>query len=266
VYARRVATKLLDDEALERVCEVVPRGPKPDYRSGRHAVEVKRLTSPSAASFRTARDRFLPEAVQPVTGLQHLWLVFLDISEAHASFRGGIPTPQAKVLVKELGSLLRAFETDGIMDAGGRPEVHRLTGGYTCAAVPVSPNGTPGIMFSTAVGTRRTTNIDLDVVEFLQDWLDSPESTNLRESLAGEPLWRVAVLIADSGGPASGMLRTLMDTTDGPVVPKAELRLPPEIGSLILVAGNDVLDFGLADGWRRRSATSLVPFGTEPGG
>ena len=71
----------------------------------------------------------------------------------------------------------------------------------------------PGILLiGHGYGHERTTDIETDVVAFLQDWLSSSHADNARQSLAGENGVRCAVLVASMDGPASAMIRTLGKT------------------------------------------------------
>src|ERR1700680_503895 len=67
----------------------------------------------------------------------------------------------------------------------------------------VMPKGAfpPGILLiGHGYGHERTTDIETDVVAFLQDWLSSSHADNARQSLAGENGVRCAVLVASMDG------------------------------------------------------------------
>jgi hypothetical protein len=114
----------------------------------------------------------------------------------------------------------------------------------------------PGILLSGSIGEQsRTTGLDYDVTAFLQDWLDSNEATNARQSLAARVAVHVLVLIASPDGPAAGLIHTLQETPGE--VPAAALRLPDDVDVLIVATNTDVLRFTASDGWSRDTAPSL---------
>lgn len=103
-------------------------------------------------------------------------------------------------MIDDLAVELRRFEADGQTDGGRDPEVRRLTHSWTCSAIPNSQRGS-GIIISESHGSSRSTDIDIDGVEFVGKWLSSDYADNLRASLLKEAGQRIAVLVADSSGP-----------------------------------------------------------------
>lgn len=245
--------------AFERVCEQAPRGPKPDYRSApdgrRVAVEVKRLTSGAMQRHHAHSARYLSEddPFHSVPSLHCTWLVFIDTTSARETFGNDASAPRLETLIDDLVVELRRLEADGQTEGGRDPAVRRLTHSWTCSAIRNSPRG-PGIIISESHGGTRSTDIDIDVVEFIGKWLLSAYADNLRASLLEEAGQRIAVLVADTSGPGGGMIRTLWEDE---TCPKQPLPLPVEIDALVLIAGGHVLDFGFVDGWRRRTLESL---------
>jgi hypothetical protein len=114
----------------------------------------------------------------------------------------------------------------------------------------------PGILLiGHGYGHERTTDIETDVVAFLQDWLSSSHADNARQSLAGENGVRCAVLVASMDGPASAMIRTLGESSGTAL--RTPLRRPDQIDAVVIITDDEILDYGLADGWGRRTIVSL---------
>ncbi|NHE67814.1 hypothetical protein G9U53_26280 [Rhodococcus sp. D-46] len=240
---------------FERVCERSTPGPKPDYRTASSspkpsAVEVKQLTSAAVRRHRAGRDKHLgAEPFHPAPSLTRTWLVFLDTTDAHATFGADSHTPVLKTLLRKLIAELERLEGNGETDGGRDPAIRQLTHSWVCSTVPNSPLG-PGIITTDSHGTTRTTDLETDVVHFLSEWLNSDLAANLRSSLRTESGRRIAALIADSDGPAAGMIRTLYENDSTPSTP---LTLPAEIDAVILIAGTHVLDYDIDIGWQRRT-------------
>jgi hypothetical protein len=262
--ARDAAAAVLGDEDLIRVCEQETPEAKPDFRSCRHALEIKELTSQSLLKFFDARAKHLGEDDPrlPIEELTQVWMVWADVSDAIESFDGNTKTPRADSLIKSLTPLLKDLEARGVNDAFGDDRswfhITRLLGsGAHCSVVPdaVAAGMKPGIFLSVAHGHSRTMYLEDDVVTFLQGWLDSEYSTNARESLAREKRSRVVALVASIDGPAAAMLRTLSETA-GVAIP-TPLRLPSEIDALIVTTGQEVLHFDRGAGWSRHTSESL---------
>lgn len=261
-FARSIAAVVLNDSSLLRVCEVEPADEnKPDFRSERHAVEVKRLASPSLVSFQTAHDRHVGGTRHfTVPSLHRVWGVIPDVTTAAESF-DPTPTPSLKQMVRKLTPLLERLEarglTDALQDSWIAGEVASLTGQLSsCSVMPEAPWPGPGIVvFGYGHGHSRTTNLESDVVAFLQEWLSSSASENAKQSLANEgERHRVVVLVASPDGPSSGMVRTLSENPDTPL--QTPLRLPANIDALIVITPYEVLDYGLTDQWRRERLPS----------
>lgn len=265
ILAAAVVGALMGVAGLDRVCEQATAARKPDFRlfaEDKHAVfEVKRLTSGTMQRHIADRRRYLgTEPFHRVPSLRWTWLVFVDTSIARKTFDADSVSPRLDQLIRALTVELERLEAAGITDGGEDPLIRRLTHSWTCSAVPNSQRLGPGILISESHGGTRTTDLETDVVWFLIDWLGSDRADNLRASLDREPGRRIAVLVADTDGPAEGMIRTLGENNDCPVTP---LQMPAEIDVVILVAAGHVLDYGLDGGWRRRSLESLRVTGSE---
>lgn len=246
-YARDAVAAVLRDPNLIRVCEHESTGVKPDFRSTVHGVEVKQLTSPSLLQYYAAQAAHLDGPHHPTEGLKQVWLVFADVSEGIESFDKKTRTPRLDTLIDSLAPLLADLEDRGVADAFADelvwPRIKALLGFQAhCSALPDSAGRRPGIFFCTAHGHSRTTYLEDDVVGFLQQWLDSEHSVNARQSLAADTTTKgVLALVPNMEGPAASLLRTLAET-EGEAIPTA-LRLPPEIDSLVVATGREVLHF-----------------------
>lgn len=93
------------------------------------------------------------------------------------------------------------------------------------------------------------------VTAFLQDWLDSDQATNARQSLAGRAGIQVLVLMASPDGPASVLIHTLQAAPAKSPAPHSDL--PDDIDVLIVATNTDVLHFTPHDGWSRHDAPPL---------
>jgi hypothetical protein len=170
-HALNAAAAVLVDDELTRVCEQESSGVKPDFRSRRHALEVKQLTSPALRQFFAAHAEHLAYPHHPIEGLSHVWLVFADVSEAIESFDGRTTAPRADVLIASLTPLLKDLEARGIADAFGDdrvwPQMRRLLGfqGH-CSMIPAAVGMKPGVFLSVSHGHSRTTYLEYDVVGF----------------------------------------------------------------------------------------------------
>jgi hypothetical protein len=260
VLARDTLADLVHDDDLFRVCERESSQPKPDFRSARHVLEIKELASPALRSYLHAQQRYIGDRrFYPVEALRETWGVFADLSPAVGSFERTTASPTMKSIVRSLTPLLVQLEADNASDAFADPAVWPfvssiLHGGH-CS---VMPRGTfaPGIFFlGYGYEHARTTYVEADVVGFVQAWLDSSYAENLRHSLAGERGVRAAVLVASTDGPALAMTRTLEENPG--VAPRTPLRLPHEVDAVVVITPRDVLDYGLANGWRRRAVAML---------
>lgn len=253
------AVAVLDDPALMRVCEATepPGGARPDFRSPRHVVEVKELTSRRVREFAAAVDKHASQRYLRVPDLQHLWAVTADVSVAVSLYGGRGATPCANTMLDSLTELIRELESRGVGDALADGEmwerVSKILGFYGDCAVLEGTNLEPGILFTgTLSGHARTLDLELDVVAFLQRWLDSEQSRNGRHSLAGRDGVHVLALVPSRDGPAAGMLQTLTETRGE--IPTTALRLPAEIDELIVVTDDEVLRFASDSEWSRCDA------------
>jgi hypothetical protein len=105
-------------------------------------------------------------------------------------------------------------------------------------------------MIGHAYGYDRTTDPERDVVALVQEWLDSQHADNLKRSLRNAKKMRVAALVASMDGPARALISTLAESPDARLL--TPLQLPAEIDAVVVIAGPEALDYGIADGWRRR--------------
>jgi hypothetical protein len=179
------------------------------------------------------------------------------VSEAASSYAGNIATPRVKTLIASLTQLIEELEARGATNAFTDheiwPRIAKTCGFYCDYAVLQDTALEPGILFTwTTSGQPRTTYLEYDVVAFLQDWLDSDQASNARQSLAGRDGLHVLTLMASRDGPASGMIHTLEETPGE--IPATALRLPPEVDVLIVATSAEVLRFALHDGWSRCNA------------
>lgn len=266
VRAQAATATVLDDPDLKRVCDQDPAfagGAKPDFYSPRHVVEVKELTSRPLRGFNGAYDK-RPRYTR-IPNLRHLWAASVDVSAAAAVYEsdpetGDPETPVVNTLIATLTQMVEDLEsrghTDSLHDHDNFPRYAKELGFYChLAAQPDSPLE-PGILLSgTIVEHSRAHDLDIDVTDFLQDWLDSDQSANARQSLAGRTGIHVLALMASPIGPAAGLIHTVQETPGE--VPTAAPRLPDGIDVLVVATDTDVLKFTPADGWSRRSAPRI---------
>lgn len=261
LLVRDAAALVLGDDEFTRVCVREAPGVKPDFRSPRHALEVKQLTSPGLLKFFAERAKHLGDEDPriPIDCLTEVWGVWADLSDAIESFDITTEIPDAKLLTASLIPVLKDMEARGVTDAFADqncawPRIRALLGhGALCSVIPgaVVAGMKPGIFFAVAHGLSRSTYLEDDVVVFLQKWLDSEHSTNARQSLAGEKVRRILGLAASMDGPAAAMLRTLSETPGA--IPRP-LRLPSEIDALVVTTVQEVLLFDGVTGWHRHAA------------
>lgn len=254
---------VLDDPDLGRVCDHAepPGTESPDFRSPRHVVEVKELTSEPVREFAKACDKHLPQRHVPVPGLKHVWAVSADVSVAAASFKGRGGTPRANTMVDPLIGLVKDLEARGIQDVMEADtdtwkRLAKILGFYGDCAVLDTTAWAPGIVFTGALSSHaRTLDLEYAVVAFLQQWLDSEQSKKGRDSLAGGTGVHVLALVPSRDGPAAGMLQTLMETHGE--IPTTALQLPAEVDELIVVTSDEVLRFARNGGWSRCAAPAV---------
>lgn len=260
VRAQLVAAAVLDDPDLTRICDRDPKfadgGPIPDFASQRHVVEVKELTSQALRRFNSAYND-LGQRHFPMESLQQLWAVSVDVSRAAATYDGSRKTPVVKTLVARLTQIISDLESRGITNAfadhDNFPKYAKEFGFYFDCAVLPDAKLEPGILLTgTLTEHPRTLDLDGDVAALLQDWLDSEQAANARQSLAGRPGTRVLVLMASLDGPAGGLVHALHETPGE--VPTTALQLPDDIDVLIVATDYDVVRFTPHDGWSRHTA------------
>lgn len=258
-HAQLVAAQVLDDTELARVCARGSSVPVVDYRSSRHAVEVKELASPDLRSFSDAYNRHIggPFPIH-LEGVNKTWFASFDVSLAHNSFDRTGQDPDVKKMAKKLQPLLIQLEAKGLDNARFDEEIWLRVrellhhdGDLTVAPPESAGAFDPGLAFLGSLsGQARTTEVEDDVVGFLQAWFSSGSSANARQSLAPEaPLVRCLVLVASMEGPAAAMMRTLAENPG--ITPQTALALPDEVDVVVLIAGSEVLAFRAATGWHR---------------
>jgi hypothetical protein len=247
---------LLEDYDLVRVCERESTGQKPDFRSPRHSVEVKELASPALRSYLVAQQRHIGDIRHyEVESLRETWAVSTDVSLAISSFEPATATPTVSSLIRSLTPLIERLEANGVADARMDPEIWPAIASLihydgACSVIAKGPYPPGILMIGHGYGHARTTDLEADVVAFLQDWITSSHADNARQSLAGENGFRCVVLVASMDGPASAMIRTLAENPGSML--RTPMRLPDEIDAVVVITDDEVLDYGLADGWRRR--------------
>lgn len=252
------AAAVLDDADLTRVCDQDPAfagAAIPDFSSRRHVVEVKELTSRPLRGFNAAYDK-QPRHI-PISSLRHLWAASVDVSAAAATYDGEPNTPQVNTLIATLTQIVQNLETRGytssLEDHDNFQRYADALGFYCDLAVQPNSPLEPGILLSGTIAEHsRTLDLDYDVTAVLQEWLDSNQSANARQSLAGHAGVHVLVLMASPDGPAAGLIHAVQQTPSD--VPAAALRLPDDIDVLIVATNTDVLRFSPRDGWSRRTA------------
>ena len=272
VRAQLVAAAVLDDPDLSRICDQDPKfttgGPIPDFASQRHVVEVKELTSTALRRFIDCYEA-LPHRYTRVDGFRHLWAVSVDVSRAAATYDRNRKTPEVKTLIAALTQIITDLESRGITDAftdhDNFPTYANALGFYLDCAVLPDTELEPGILLTGTITEHpRTLHLDDDVSALLQDWLDSDQTANAEQSLAGRPGTHVLVLMASLDGPAAGLVHALRETPGE--VPTSALRLPDDIDILIVVTDYDVVCFTPDDGWSRHAAPPHPQLGGGVGG
>lgn len=254
VLACDVVANILRDEEIDRLCAMGSREPMPDFASRRHVVEVKELASQSLRAYEAAHDRHLGYGQHyPVESLHNVWGVWTDVTPAMGSFDQA-NTPEARKLIRPLTRLLEQLEAEGISDINenwrSREAAVSLIGFGSCCVYPPGGPYPPGIlMIGHASGYRRTTDPERDVVALLQEWLDSRHADNLKRSLMNADAVRVAALVASTDGPAHALISTLAESPEAGLL--TPLQLPDEIDAVVVIAGPEVLDYGIVEGWRR---------------
>lgn len=258
--AQLAAATLLDDPDLTRICEQDQAsngaGPIPDFSSRRHVVEVKELTSQALRRFNAAYDALRHRHI-PIESFRHLWSVSVDVSRAAGKYSGNPKTPEVRMLIATLTSMIEDLESRGLTDAFADHDnfarYARVLGFYCDCTVLPGTTLQPGILLCGSVVQRpRTLDLDLDVTALLQNWLDSDQSINARQSLAGRAGVHVLVVVPSRDGPAAAVIDTVRETPGE--APAAALRLPDNIDVLIVATDTDVLRFTPAGGWSRHPA------------
>jgi hypothetical protein len=252
--ACEVVADLLGDDGLDRVCARGSREPMPDFTSRHHVVEVKELASQSLRAYEAAHARHLGYGQHyPVESLRNVWGVWTDVTPAMGSF-GQADSPEARKLIRPLTLLLERLEAEGISDINqnwrARGAALGLIGFGSCCVYPPGGPYSPGIfMIGHAYGYERTTDPERDVVALVQKWLDSEYADNLKRSLRNADKVSVAALVASMDGPAHALINTLTESPEARLL--TPLQLPDEIDVVVVIAGPEVLDYGIVEGWRR---------------
>ncbi|MCA9834766.1 MAG: hypothetical protein KC435_12515 [Thermomicrobiales bacterium] len=247
-----------------RVCEGGRPGKAPDFRSicAMVTVEVKQLTSAAMKWHDDKRtEQFHGREFHPMQSLRETWMLVMDTTEARESWdilrepTGKPRKPRFDTMLPALEVALAQLEAEGI-DHFWRNGAVSAAVGYPVSGgtVPAPSSGQrrfgPGVLLNEAYGGVRSTDLDIDVAAFLNEWLSSERSSNARESLRAETGWRIVALVADSIGPSKDMLATLRDSD---VAPSASLNLPAEIDEVVLIAWSPrvILTYSHRDGWHR---------------
>ncbi|NMO02790.1 hypothetical protein HH308_16380 [Gordonia sp. TBRC 11910] len=262
--------------SFHRVCEDERVGKVPDYRStcATVAVEVKKLTSAAMEwHIDKLNQQFQGRGFHPMRSLQETWMLLMDTTEARESWdilrqsTGKPRKPRFDTMLPALEAALVQVEAEGANDFWRNSAVSAAVGYPVCGTkIPAPSLGQrpfgPGVLLNDAYGGVRSTDLDIDVSGFLNDWLSSERSSNARESLRAETGWRIAALVADSSGPAKDMLATIRDSEGAPSAP---LKLPVEIDEVILIAwpARVILTYGHRDGWHREPLLNLTMSGSR---
>jgi hypothetical protein len=251
---------------FHRVCECERAGKVPDFRSAcaTVTVEVKRMTSAAMEWHNDKlKEQFQGREFHPMQSLQETWMLTMDTTEARESWdilrkpTGKPRKPQFDTMLPNLEAALAQVEAEGASNFWRNGAVSAAVG-YPVSGVtiPAPSSGQrpfgPGVLLNDAYGGVRSTDLDIDVVSFLNEWLSSERSSNARESLRYQTGWRIAALVADSSGPAKDMLATIRDSEVAPIM---SLGLPAEIDEVILIAWplRVMLTYSHRDGWHRES-------------
>ncbi|WP_157932144.1 hypothetical protein [Mycobacteroides abscessus] len=261
-FALAVLQPLLQDSELWRVCEEGNHD-KPDFRSPRHAVEVKEVTSEGVRSLQAAIEAHgNAKGRVRSTRLRHHWLVLPGITDAAAEF-SGVEGPSIKTMARNLVPLLEQIEAHDRHSMNAHrawQQIHQLIGrdGNCWRCDPLSAQ--PGI---TIQGHSRATahqdDIEL-VADLLQKWLNSPFAQNLSDSLENEdtgPRKIGALILACDGPAASSMWALMMDHPDPATVPATRLHLPDHVDAIYAISmihhgdRRHVIEFDAQAGWRR---------------
>lgn len=269
--ARAAAALALEDDELTRVCDQDPlyagvvRRPSPDFRSPRHVVEAKELTSEPLRRFNGTYEALRKKRPNrqnhiPVQSFRQLWAVSVEVSAAAALYDGDVEMPELPKLIETLIPMIEDLEyrelTDSFADHDGFERWTKVIGFYGHCAVLPGAKLEPGILLAgTNSGQPHPLNVDYGVVAPLQTWLDSHRVKNTQASLAGHPEVRVLVITASPIGPTSRLIHTLLQWPGE--VPTAALRLPDGIDVLVIATNTDILRFAPDDGWRRHRVPHL---------
>ncbi|MGV0737519.1 hypothetical protein ABQF35_11165 [Mycobacterium syngnathidarum] len=103
-------------------------------------------------------------------------------------------------------------------------------------------------MIGHSYGYERTTDPERDVVALVYEWLDSQKADNLKRSLRNSDTVRVAALVASPDGLAHALINTLAESPEALLL--TPMRLPAEIDVVVVIAGPEVLDYGILEGRR----------------
>ena len=199
-------------------------------------------------------------------------------AEREADWRAAHPgprrqTPRLNNLTAELEAHVAVLEAHGIVTTHGLhpfglPEplasaivaIITRTQGAVCDRRDLLTNERPGIDVALASGSVRTERADT-IAQRLQLWLDSAESSNLRESLANEPAGttRLGVVVFDAQTEPEHPAAMEQGTAFCPTIP---LQLPAEVDVVWFILGPIASRFAATDGWRTVRMPD-APVGTE---
>ncbi|MGK8508200.1 hypothetical protein ACRS5S_09095 [Nocardia asiatica] len=249
---------LLGDNELDRVCENERPGSVVDYRSTRTAVEVKALKSGELENLRATIDRKVSNSPIGVPGLQKTWFVMPDATAAAGGRSEYHGAPSIRQIETQLGPLLLELEQQGVDDAFTAPwklqsQISSILHGGSCSVFETS-EFTPGILLTGyQYGHSRPFSLDRAFRDKIQSWIDA-DSVNMVQSFVGESGLRCGVLIVPPNGAGFSIARSLSeDFSDVRIVPQEPLLLPDGIDILIVVAGDQAVEFTPSRQWRRIS-------------
>ncbi|KXP07917.1 hypothetical protein AXK59_01175 [Tsukamurella tyrosinosolvens] len=117
-----------------------------------------------------------------------------------------------------------------------------MLGGGQCDPIAAT-EAPPGIYFlGWGIGHSRPCDMNRVIVDNVQDWLASPQATNVVASLWEARVHRVAALTCGTLGRGLDIWQSLdRDFPDIHSTPSRELELPHSIDSLVIVAGDHIL-------------------------
>lgn len=256
---RSVMSEILADGELLRVCEHGKQN-KPDFRSGRHAIEVKAITSAKAEEFLNLWHlKFGDGLFHAAERLTQTWAVIVELANVTDPHGAHVATPRVSRLMDRLVPLLETLEGQGLTDMNYADDeisekIRHVICSRSCSVVDKSPWG-PGIVFTGyGMSHTRSRNIEHDVADTLRYFLSPDRARNLYKSLAHERtgVRRIGVFYLADIGPALPIVRSLNHDHPGDVVPTSRLDLHGKIDAVFAVTpAGQAIGFDAENGWRR---------------